>query len=428
MKTHAINLVLVFLLFGLSASAQDSGNVIPFQGQLAGQGGQPITMPSPVTIVFRLYQTPVGGVALWEEAQPNISVNAGRFSVLLGSRNALPAYSTFNATLYLGLTVDDGDPQTTDVEMRPRQALVPVMSASYAREADKLRGLDWSILFGSGDPATSPLLDSRIADASIRATKIQPESIHAGLLVRNTITADQIAPHTITTDQIAPSSLFLSALAKQIIDRLVPPGTIVAFGGHSNKVPDGWLLCDGRALSSSQYRELYLVIGTNWGLGLRGVGNLDFNVPDLRGMFLRGVNYNRDDGYGDSDATSRKNAVPVGNQNTGGVRSGNSGPNVGSVQGTILPTHIHRWGFSNFGDQFSRELRSWDAAGSETIVLRDYGQVHIEDGDNDQQDNFKEVTPGINNLNLWTDRQSGQGVTGGQVAPPNAYVNYIIKH
>src|SRR5215212_5056482 len=79
-------------------------NVIPFQGQLANQAGQPITSSVPTTIVFRLYRVPVGGVAMWEESQPNISVNAGRFSVLLGSRTDLPALTNFNATLYLGLT------------------------------------------------------------------------------------------------------------------------------------------------------------------------------------------------------------------------------------------------------------------------------------------------------------------------------------
>src|ERR1041385_5574282 len=94
--------LLFILLFAhcLALRGQNSGNVIPFQGQLANQAGQPLTNVSSETLVFRLYQTPVGGVAIWEEPQPNISVNAGRFGVLLGSRQALPDKSYFNGTLY----------------------------------------------------------------------------------------------------------------------------------------------------------------------------------------------------------------------------------------------------------------------------------------------------------------------------------------
>src|SRR6266550_9012548 len=85
------------------AMAHDA-NVIPFQGQLANQAGQPLSPTNAVTVVFRLYRAPVGGVAIWEESQPNISVSAGRFGALLGSRTELPGPTNFNATLYLGIT------------------------------------------------------------------------------------------------------------------------------------------------------------------------------------------------------------------------------------------------------------------------------------------------------------------------------------
>src|SRR5205823_5800567 len=75
--------LLLSLVFLPRLSGQDSANVIPFQGQLANQAGQPLSPSSAVTLVFRLYQTPVGDVAIWEESQPNVSVNGGRFSVLL---------------------------------------------------------------------------------------------------------------------------------------------------------------------------------------------------------------------------------------------------------------------------------------------------------------------------------------------------------
>ena len=61
----------------------------------------------------------------------------------------------------------------------------------------------------------------------------------------------------------------------------VPAGTVIAYAG--NNVPDGYLLCDGRPVSASQYPALFRAIGTTYG------GNSSaFNLPDFRGMFLRG--------------------------------------------------------------------------------------------------------------------------------------------
>lgn len=62
------------------------------------------------------------------------------------------------------------------------------------------------------------------------------------------------------------------------------PGTIKAFAGGT--IPEGYLLCDGSAVSRSTYSDLFLAISTNYGLG-DGVNT--FNLPDLRGQFLRGA-------------------------------------------------------------------------------------------------------------------------------------------
>lgn len=48
----------------------------------------------------------------------------------------------------------------------------------------------------------------------------------------------------------------------------------------------GWLLCNGQAISRTDYAVLFALIGTNFG---SGNGTTTFNVPDYRGMFLRGL-------------------------------------------------------------------------------------------------------------------------------------------
>lgn len=61
------------------------------------------------------------------------------------------------------------------------------------------------------------------------------------------------------------------------------PGTLMEYAGTS--APTGYIACDGSAISRSTYSALYAAIGTTWG---SGNGTTTFNVPDLRGSFLRG--------------------------------------------------------------------------------------------------------------------------------------------
>ncbi|NES68869.1 MAG: tail fiber protein, partial [Okeania sp. SIO2D1] len=57
---------------------------------------------------------------------------------------------------------------------------------------------------------------------------------------------------------------------------VVPVGTIVAYAASS--APEGWLLCDGKSVSTSKYSDLYEVIGTTY-----GGSNSNFNLPNLQG-------------------------------------------------------------------------------------------------------------------------------------------------
>lgn len=67
-----------------------------------------------------------------------------------------------------------------------------------------------------------------------------------------------------------------------------PPGSVLAFAGGG--VPVGWLECNGAAISRSGNPELFTAIGTTYGTG---DGSTTFNVPDLRGEFLRGWDHGR---------------------------------------------------------------------------------------------------------------------------------------
>ena len=49
--------------------------------------------------------------------------------------------------------------------------------------------------------------------------------------------------------------------------------------------PAGWLKADGSAVSRTDYANLFSAIGTTFGTG---DGSTTFNLPDLRGEFIRG--------------------------------------------------------------------------------------------------------------------------------------------
>lgn len=120
------------------------------------------------------------------------------------------------------------------------------------------------------------------------------------------------------------------------LDELVPAGTIIAYGGEANATaaPPGWILCDGRALSSTdpQYRRLFLAIRTAWGNGTDDADPAtDFNAPDLRGRFLRGV----DQGAGHDPESTGRAVSAVG---------GNEGDAVGTEQQSQFALHDHGGG------------------------------------------------------------------------------------
>ena len=67
----------------------------------------------------------------------------------------------------------------------------------------------------------------------------------------------------------------------------IPVGSISLFAGAA--LPEGYLLCDGAALSRTVYAELFSAIGTTWG---EGDGSTTFNLPDFSGKFIRGTGGN----------------------------------------------------------------------------------------------------------------------------------------
>ena len=112
-----------------------------------------------------------------------------------------------------------------------------------------------------------------------------------------------------------------------------PVGTIIAVGQLWNGAwPAGYYLCNGDAYSRTDVNaaELFTVIGTNWG----APNATQFNVPDLRGAFLRGVDAGR-------------NLDPDRNSRTSYTNGSASGDAAGSFQQSALASHTHTFNGSS---------------------------------------------------------------------------------
>lgn len=169
----------------------------------------------------------------------------------------------------------------------------------------------------------------------------------------------------------------------------IPAGLVIPFAGPAENIPAGWMLCDGRSVSRSDFANLYNAIGVAWGTGN---GSTTFNIPDMRGMFLRGVAGT--DSINDPDRDLR----------TANRNGGNSGNNVGSFQGHAIPPI-----YGTFNGVEGGGLVTTGAFGQTTNRGR---------GSNDSD---------WDNLILDFDA-SRVAPTGSDTRPNNVYVTYIIKY
>lgn len=77
----------------------------------------------------------------------------------------------------------------------------------------------------------------------------------------------------------------LTARTQRLEEAAQPSGVMQMWAGTATPA-DGWLICDGAAISRSDYAALYSVIGTTYGTGN---GSTTFNLPNLVNRFPRGA-------------------------------------------------------------------------------------------------------------------------------------------
>lgn len=198
----------------------------------------------------------------------------------------------------------------------------------------------------------------------------------------NTTATNQYTGGNETRAQNVTVGFFIRYASKGAIKgQIIPAGLMFSFGGPSGNVPNGYLMCDGSSLLRADYPDLFNSIGTSW-----GAANIThFNLPDSRGLFLRGV----DGAAGRDPDKATRTAIATG---------GNTGNNVGSLQSDAYQYHTHY-------------LESWAGFNGDGSA-------------NPNNQGYGSAGPYGNSISTKTSDGSYSTETRGK----NAYVNYVIKY
>ena len=248
--------------------------------------------------------------------------------------------------------------------------------------------LETGQIFASGDQVTSQkLMDiaglARFDDPADEVT-IQVDTDSGKLKVpANGITGNELASdgtndsnRAVDTNHLKDESVTSAKLAPAAISAIMPTGSVMPFAGRS--APDGFLVCDGSAISRTTYSALFAVIEEIYG---SGDGSTTFNLPDLQGRVVAG----RDNMSGSSqDRLTNK---------TEGIDGDTLGATGGKEDNTLtaaqsgLPAHVHKvyskgHGVSGFTAEVSEKRLFHENAGHTTSTTDQLG-LDGQTGNND---------------------------------------------
>lgn len=247
----------------------------------------------------------------------------------------------------------------------------------------------FNVILGPLDTVGRSISDAFMNDARFLELRVKGDR---PILPRQQILS---APYAFQS-QRAQAADIAASLIQELADALCPAGSVMSYAGTN--VPSGWLLCDGSALASTNYPRLYASIGKNWGNGTFGANNIaenpddpstDFNLPDFRGMFLRGANLN---------STNAATVDPDAALRTVSRSGGATGNKVGSIQSDVFKLHNHNSG--DYNKLLINHAGGYNACDDVNTLA---GQMDV----------------------MWGQAILPQG--GSETRPKNAFVNYIIK-
>ena len=214
-----------------------------------------------------------------------------------------PGAAWFNLVAAMRVSVIRAAGLTPSATPDPLQFLTALQSLGWAKDKSITGALLADAIITAAKLANGSVETAKIKDAAVTASKLAALAVETGKIAAGAVTSEKIASKTIAFDRLAASAiateeqaragtannvLLTPYLAKILMDAFTPPACptgMIAFFDLTD-IPDGWLLCDGSAVSRTTYANLFAKIGTRHGAG---DGSTTFNLPDMDARFLEGT-------------------------------------------------------------------------------------------------------------------------------------------
>lgn len=141
-----------------------------------------------------------------------------------------------------------------------------------------------NVIFNYLQAGVDTIADGSIVNADLSASaNIQADKLNLTSIVQNIANTGTF---TNTGNATVTGTLSVSSTvtANSVTFATLPAGAMMAW--PTTTAPNGWLLCDGSAVSRTTYSGLFAVISTTFGAG---DSSTTFNVPNAKGKFLIGL-------------------------------------------------------------------------------------------------------------------------------------------
>ena len=240
MKRRLLLLATTLGLLAPDAFAQSKvPSLINYQGNVRTAAGVPIGNGTATNrlVTFRFYKSPTSLLAadrLWSETQ-TATILDGNFNVLIGGGAAVsgeanavtPFASVFsqNSSVYLGITVDDGNAGTVDAEISPRQQLV---TGAFAFRATVAEGVD-NLAITTGMLSSNSVTTNQLGAAAVTTAKIANDAITSVQILNGTIGVDKLGTGAVTADKILDGTIASADIAADTITAGdIAPGAVAS--------------------------------------------------------------------------------------------------------------------------------------------------------------------------------------------------------